>query len=329
MLNKYLKRPHELEASLSPQVRDGKRRRQMRDRASGVESDATVRVLPGSPDESVFVASPQNSGSNIGQNLGPFQKISPATRENRIAPESALLLVENPGRTQYTGVRSNESFMLSVRHVFASLTSTGTHTTLPITKARSLERTALRAETDEALEVVLKNFPPRTVANFLISTFFYYVETTFFYCDRNWFEKNLETFYSGCASSDELDVSFVCLALLVFAFGSQFAHLKASNPGQEPDFLQGDPGRRFYDVAQTLMPRIMSKCSLKGVQVFLLAGLYELPSNFPDTAYLYIGMAVRMALASGLHRRMSSQTLNPHLVEVRNRLWWSVYSIDR
>jgi len=168
------------------------------------------------------------------------------------------------------------------------------------------------------------------VAAFLISTFFYYVEATFFYCDRKWFDKNLETLYSGCTSSDELDESFVCFALLAFAFGSQFAHLRStSDSGKENEVFQGDPGKRFYDVAQTLMPRIMSKCSLIGVQVFLLAGLYNLPSNFPDTAYLYLGMGVRMALASGLHRQMSSPTLDPHLVEVRNRLWWSVYSIDR
>ena len=180
------------------------------------------------------------------------------------------------------------------------------------------------------MQLALEGFPPKHVAAFLVSTFFYYVEATFFYCDRKWFDKNLETIYSGSTSSDEHDGSFVCFALLAFAFGSQFAHLRStSDSAKAKEIVHGDPGKRFYDIAQALMPRIMSKCSLIGVQVFLLAGLYNLPCNVPDTAYLYLGMGVRMALASGLHRQMSSPTLDSHLVEARNRLWWSVYSIDR
>lgn len=125
------------------------------------------------------------------------------------------------------------------------------------------------------------------------------------------------------------DDAFVCFALLVFAFGSQFAHLRSNSNAQDPLASVSDPGRRFYEASQTLIPRVISRCTLKGIQVCLLIGLYNLPSNLPDTSYLYLGIAMRMAIASGLHRVTTAARLDERMVEVRNRLWWSLYCIDR
>jgi len=162
-----------------------------------------------------------------------------------------------------------------------------------------------------------------------VSTFFYYVETTFFYCDRDWFHATLNSVYTGADSGGAVDDAFICFALLVFAFGSQFAHLRSRATFQDSLPSNLDPGKRFYDCGQKLIPRIIATCTLKGIQVCLLAGLYNLPYNLPDTSYLYLGMAMRMSIASGLHRKTLDATLDPRTMEVRNRLWWSVYSIDK
>lgn len=176
----------------------------------------------------------------------------------------------------------------------------------------------------------LEKFPPKDIADFLVHNFFYYAETTFYYCDREGFKESLANIYSGDPLSNEIDGSFVCLALLIFAMGSQFSHLGSEAKSDVELFTMiSDPGARFYKAAQTLMPTIIAKCSLRGIQVCLLASLYNLPSNVPDTAYLYIGMAMRMAIASGLHRKTSGSSLDPRLVEVRNRLWWTIYCIER
>lgn len=175
----------------------------------------------------------------------------------------------------------------------------------------------------------LRDFPPQEIASFLVSTFFYYVEATFYYCDREWFYTTLNSVYNGTASPSTADDAFICFALLVFAFGSQFAHLRSGNEAHESPMLGLDPGKQFYDCAQKLIPRIIAKCTLKGIQVCLLAGLYNLPYNLPDTSYLYLGMAMRMSIASGLHRKTVATGLDSRIREVRNRLWWSVYSIDK
>lgn len=183
-------------------------------------------------------------------------------------------------------------------------------------------------QSKESIEA-MKAFPPQEIAAFLVSTFFYYVEATFFYCDREWFHTNLNSVFTGTASGSAADDAFICFALLAFAFGSQFTHLRSKARSQDPLPSVLDPGKRFYDSAQKLIPRIIATCTLRGIQVCLLAGLYQLPYNLPETSYLYLGMGMRMSIASGLHRKTLAASLDSRTTEIRNRLWWSVYSIDK
>jgi hypothetical protein len=56
--------------------------------------------------------------------------------------------------------------------------------------------------------------------------------------------------------------------------------------------------------------------------------------NRRDAAFLYIGMAMRMAISLGLHQEVSSrggqgEELDEGSREHRRRVWWSIYSLDR
>ncbi|PVH70978.1 hypothetical protein DL98DRAFT_564041 [Cadophora sp. DSE1049] len=273
---------------------------------------------------SVFETSP--TGTKLDCTVRSSEEQSPAPSEE---PEGAILVVEDLGRTQYTGLRSNESFLLCVQDVLHATTrkkdlaEADRHT---LKNAHIVQLPSVQSkECIEAMEA----FPPREIAAFLVSTFFYYVEATFFYCDREWFHTTLNSVLAGNASWNVADDAFICFALLVFAFGSQFAHLRSRAKSQDSLPSDIDPGKRFYDCAQKLIPRVIATCTLKGIQVCLLAGLYNLPYNLPDTSYLYLGMAMRMSVASGLHRKTPAARLDPRLTEVRNRLWWSVFSIDK
>jgi hypothetical protein len=123
----------------------------------------------------------------------------------------------------------------------------------------------------------MKAFPPQEIATFLVSTFFYYIEATFFYCDREWFHTNINSVPTGATSGSAADEAFICFALLVFAFVSQLAHLRSRARSQDSLPSGLDPGKRLYDNAQKLILRIIATCTWKGIQVCLLAGLYQLP----------------------------------------------------
>lgn len=151
--------------------------------------------------------------------------------------------------------------------------------------------------------------------------------------DRTHFQERLNRLYlDGLHSDIESDASLIALALMVFAMGSQFAHLQTpeTQETQHPTsvYKQG-PGMVFYLKAKFLLPDVITQCTMEGIQVCFLTALFLLPSNSTDLSYVYHGMAMKMAIASGLHRKTSDGKLAPIVVEVRNRLWWSLYVSER
>jgi hypothetical protein len=175
-------------------------------------------------------------------------------------------------------------------------------------------------------------FPPKDVADFLVSAFFHTVEANYYYMDRSDFKKRLDRYYQPATPDDvDCDPTFVCLVLMVFAMGSQFAELRAPGPQTRPVKLSSKhgPGMVFYTKAKLLLSEVITQCSLESIVVCFLMGLFLLPSNTSDLSYVYHGMALKMAISAGLHRQVGNTNLSPRVLQVRNRLWWSLYTSER
>ena len=65
------------------------------------------------------------------------------------------------------------------------------------------------------------------------------------------------------------------------------------------------------------------------VEVLGLLAPYMQNLNRKDAAFLYIGLAVRMAISLGLHKEVADPGMDVVEREHRRRVWWSVYSMDR
>ncbi len=185
---------------------------------------------------------------------------------------------------------------------------------------------------DDLLRIALGGFPPRSVADFLVETFFHTVEANYYYMDRERFRARLERCYAHMTPEGaDHDASFVCLALIVFAMGSQFAGLRA--PSQLIPSMavsKHGPGMVFYVQAKLLLSDVITSGSLESIQACFLIGLFLLPSNTSDLSYVYHGMALKMAMSAGLHRKIAdSSGLDQRVMHVRNRLWWSLYNSER
>lgn len=183
----------------------------------------------------------------------------------------------------------------------------------------------------ELLKISLEGFPPRNVADFLVTTFFSVSEANYYYMDRERFKERLNRCYDEMTpESVDNSASFVCLALMVFAMGSQFAGLKApSRMIPAMNMSKHGPGMVFYVKAKLLVADVITQCSLESIQVCFLIGLFLLPSNISDLSYVYHGMALKMAISAGLHRRIVNPSLDHRVMHVRNRLWWSLYASER
>jgi hypothetical protein len=135
---------------------------------------------------------------------------------------------------------------------------------------------------------------------------------------------------------------------MVLAIGSQFAELEESDITDgselsEPSFnrtkldftnirepiLSPNPGWRFYEIARRFLPDVIASSSMTSIQACVLQGTFLFSTNARDVCYNVLGLALRMAINMGMHRSLTADTLHPHVRELRNRLWWSVYTAER
>ncbi|RMZ11855.1 hypothetical protein D0864_00867 [Hortaea werneckii] len=180
------------------------------------------------------------------------------------------------------------------------------------------------------LKAALSRFPPWRVAQFLVNVCIEHGTDCFFYFDQPRFMADLFELYHQQDSQYSEDASFVCLALAVFALGSQWTSLsKPQNCVNVPIPDDQDPGRLFYEAAQPLTGDVLQSSSLTSVQAAFVLSVYLLPASAFGAAFVYMGVALRKAMALELHREASDLAISEVDRECRRRLWWAIYSLER
>lgn len=180
------------------------------------------------------------------------------------------------------------------------------------------------------LAAVVDAFPPRPVADFLLSVCINHGTDAFFYFDQGQFLREIDQFYSDPQSPLRSDCSFVCLAMTAFALGSQWTTLEkpeGTSAGLRLD--DGDPGRLFHNHARTLMPDVLERQCLRSIQAPFVMGVYLLPASSIGSSYVYMGIALRKALAMDLHQNTDDPNIDEREREVRRRMWWTIYALER
>lgn len=170
--------------------------------------------------------------------------------------------------------------------------------------------------------------PPRDKARQFFAAQYTYLGTIFAFTDPVTFDRELEAAYQGQPDVSNKDA---CLAyakvLVTLAFG------KLYNVNKWIDD-RGPPGFEYFTQALQLLPDVYEEGSILCVETLALIGYFMQNLDRQDAAFLYIGMALRMAISLGLHQEVSSDSPSAHGLdeearEHRRRVWWSIYSLDR
>lgn len=211
--------------------------------------------------------------------------------------------------------------------------------------------------------MALAALPPREVVDFLVATFFRSAQGNQFYIHPEIFSRKLSALYDGTHEFDLLRApdskrsnEFICLMFMVFAIGSQFAEVESPIVELNHDYPQSrtqafgsasasfptldfsrlkvpkpaqSPGWHFYEISRRLLADVVTSSSMTSVQVCVLQGIFLPSAKSRDAGYNLLGLALRMAVNMGMHRSFGTQSLHPHVRELRNRLWWSVYVAER
>ncbi|KAH8660299.1 fungal-specific transcription factor domain-containing protein [Xylariales sp. PMI_506] len=182
----------------------------------------------------------------------------------------------------------------------------------------------------------LASFPPYHVAEFLVQTFFTHASKNYFYVEKNWLLEKLDIIYRHPSSIYQRDVGIICIFFSVFAIGTQYAYLECRDEAQLGSNLVGwdgssddTTGVMFYQQACRLIPDVITVASLESVQACLLIGLYLLPLDASGLSCTYLNLSLKLAIQNGMHRKCPEGALDPITREIRNRVWWTVYTIEK
>ncbi|EUC31165.1 hypothetical protein COCCADRAFT_101951 [Bipolaris zeicola 26-R-13] len=187
---------------------------------------------------------------------------------------------------------------------------------------------------------IIALIPPRPVATFLVNVFFRHA-TSFYYCvDKHWVKETLEDLQTNSARLRSKHVPAACVVLMVLAVSTQYVHLETSNSNgrrgrrssadsDAPANWELDVGSTFYRQVAKSISELIHAGSLLSVQAFLLLGFYSLPLDASGLGYIYLNLAVKVAIQNGMHRRISRGAFDARSKEIRRRIWWTVYCMER
>lgn len=172
-----------------------------------------------------------------------------------------------------------------------------------------------RADLDPDVYVL----PPRSLANTLVDLFFEHVFPLHPFVHEPTFRKLFnETYEKKC----EMPIPWQSTLNLIFAFGSDYLDL---------------PLDQSYELSQTFHRRgaelILSVCfdtsTVEVVQALLLLSGH-LQSNMQfNRVWISLGCIVRAAQGLGLHLDPTNWKISSVEKELRKRLWWGIYALDR
>lgn len=183
---------------------------------------------------------------------------------------------------------------------------------------------------------MIAQLPPEPIAAFLLGVFFKYAEGNAFYLEKAWAHEKLQLCYDVTSELSANDIPWLCSLFSVLAIGTQMAHMEddRSNPNSgEPEeatvCVEDSVGLVFYHVASKLVPDVILAASYESVQAFVLLATWALPVSAGGLSYTYLGLAMKMAIQNGMHRRYAGGNSDRRTIELRNRLFWSAYTLEK
>ncbi|SCU77258.1 LAMI_0A00364g1_1 [Lachancea mirantina] len=243
---------------------------------------------------------------------------------------------DNERHTFYEDVGSTSSFVARAHEIVShgsSKTRSPTEpseSSVPVQNLESITNDASHVLSD-LLRTALSSLPPLAETTRLINTFVSVAgNNTFFYFDSKWFKAIVLRIYQKRSELGLTDVNHVCLLYMGLCMGSIFAYVWKDNKILLGSQTGKFPGSTFYEHAQLLFPAVINDSSVEAVQVFFLAAMYVLAGQELEKAYIYLGIAMRAAVANGMHKNfLLGDSCDKKVAESRKRLFWSVYTIER
>lgn len=172
----------------------------------------------------------------------------------------------------------------------------------------------------------LRFMPQRVIASALLDRYFSAVNPVWPFLVEAVTRQRLDAIFSSDEPPKSIWMSQVNLA---FALACQFYESETEAPLSDIY----DAGKDFYLRGQGfVIAHASDTCNITMLQNLLLVIQYQQGTMRSNECWLTTGHATRMALGLGIHpasTSVTSETHGPVENELRKRLWWGCFSLDR
>ncbi|CRL18099.1 Fungal transcriptional regulatory protein, N-terminal [Penicillium camemberti] len=165
--------------------------------------------------------------------------------------------------------------------------------------------------------------PSLDYAIYLMNTVQFHIAQLYHLFDQKSFMDGLYQFYDCTVPEPPKSKLWYIQYLLVISFGKSFLMQKTA---KEPP-----SGVIFFARAMKLLPNIQGLYDdpLLSMEILCAASLYLQCLDHRNNAYVYLGIAFRMALTQGLHREVDLEASAEESDTRYRSIWWTLYILDR
>ncbi|KAI9925483.1 hypothetical protein MW887_005864 [Aspergillus wentii] len=172
-------------------------------------------------------------------------------------------------------------------------------------------------------EATAPTIPSLSESQHLLDRFLFYLGVSQHFFDPRMFSDSMMLLFQSPQQRDyQMRSTWFTEYLLVMAMAKL---MDVDEPTSQP------PGANLFAEAMRRLPPLhqLGEEGVIAVEILTLVTTYLQWCDRKHDAYLYIGLALRLAIALGCDRPAHEQSCLPSETAHRVRLWWTVYMLDR
>ncbi|OAL53100.1 hypothetical protein IQ07DRAFT_641511 [Pyrenochaeta sp. DS3sAY3a] len=188
---------------------------------------------------------------------------------------------------------------------------------------------------DQQTTNITLKLPPYPYAIHLVNQFETYMGYDYHWYLRQSFRTRLDVTYTNPRSDDSKDRTWLCRLLVVLALGETYnskvapwIDLGDDNTSTDDRTTRPPPGVAFFEEAVSLFKAPFEEAGTEHVEALNLMAFYSFSLGRRKSAYIYAGLATRIASTLMLHSSVPAAPLPQCDLEHRKRLWWTTYQLD-
>ncbi|CCG84778.1 protein of unknown function [Taphrina deformans PYCC 5710] len=173
--------------------------------------------------------------------------------------------------------------------------------------------------------LIQAKYPPFAVAKQYVDCYFFHSHTQAPFLHYTSFKQRFFAFYSSQFLDQQPHWLFILN--MVLAIGQTTLIRQEALRGERHE---NDPSYKFFETAMALLERSIDRTSITTIQCLLLLSIYGLQHPQAVSIYRIVAQAMRVCIELSLHRTQNRKlSLTPLDREMRKRIFWSAYSLDR